>query len=419
MFRTKKTLLPAIAPAALASTILALTLALFITACEGPVMDNDGFGGALDIARAISKSEDEVKDAPDLEWIAGSAPSISTQDMLALDFGKDRGGAPVFVAGGRVGAIIYSADGTVWTSTDYNGGFGNAPGNYSSVINGIAYGEDEYGAPVFVAVGDSDNTVSQYGGIPYTKIAYSTDGGASWTGITAGSLGINNGDFFRSVAFGKLQNSTPVFVAGCNSGGSMMYSTNGGKSWTISGSASAIFATADCQAITFGKDTSNNDVFVALGGNNSASPASGYSYDGDSWNTTNAPIFCKGATYANNLFIGSGQGGYVTKSQTGLPNSWTDAPSGISTFFNTIAYGSGSQYQYYVVGSQNVIGYLGDVSANPSLDPLGKYTPSASGQVPNWINQIAFGSSAVPSPYTYNRFVAVGDNGTVLYSDIQ
>jgi hypothetical protein len=395
----------------LASTILALTLALFMAACEGPMLDNDGFSGALNAARAISKSEDEVKDAPDLEWSAGSASSVSTQDMLALDFGYyGVNNTPVFVAGGRVGAIIYSADGEIWLPTTYNGGFGNAPGNYSSVINGIAYGEDEDGNPIFVAVGDSDDTVSDYGGIDYTKIAYSSNGGQTWIGITAGSLGIDNGDFFRSVAFGKLQDSTPVFVAGCSSGGTMLYSTNGGKSWDISIDGTNIFSGADCQAITFGKDTNKNDVFVALGGNRAASPVSAYSYDGINWTKTDAPIFCKGATYANGFFIGSGQGGYVTTSQTGMLGSWSDAPSGITTFLNTVAYGYGKQYQYYVVGASRDIGYLGDVNTNPSLDPLGRYTPSSS-TIPNWIDQIAFG---VPGD-GIARFVAVGDAGTVLY----
>jgi predicted secreted protein len=378
------------------------------------MLDNDGFSGALNAARAISKSEEEVKDAPPLEWSAGNAPTMAGKDMLALDFGKDENDEPVFVAGGRVGEIDYSTNGVTWTQANNNGGFGYAPGTYSSVINGIAYGEDEGGAPVFVAVGDSDATVSDYGGTPYTKIAYSPNGGQDWKGLVAGTpdLPINTGDFFRSVAFGKVEdgeNFVPTFVAGCNSGGQMVYSTNGGKTWTVSASGSAIFAAADCQAIAFGEDPKGNGVFVALGGNRSAIPASGYSYDGINWSTTDAPIFCKGATYANGEFVGSGQGGYVTTSQTGTPGSWADAPSGISTFFNTIAYGYNTYY-YYVTGTQNVIGYLGD---SAPLSPLGTYAPSA-GTIPNWINQIAFGITGDG----YHIFAAVGDRGTVLYCRI-
>jgi hypothetical protein len=116
MLRSKKALLPVIVLAA-----------LFMTACEGPVMDNDGFGGALNAARAISKSEEEITQ-PQLVWNAGSASSITTQDMLALDFGYYGRNTPVFVAGGRVGEIDYSTDGVTWTQANNNGGFGYAPG---------------------------------------------------------------------------------------------------------------------------------------------------------------------------------------------------------------------------------------------------------------------------------------------------
>jgi hypothetical protein len=401
MKKEKKKLLPAIALSA---------AMLFMAACEGPVLDNDVFGISLERSRALSKVEKEVKDAPDLKWQAAQKIStITGKDMLALDFGYDENNRPVFVAGGRVGEIDYSYDGNIWTQATDNGGWGTSTAKYDNVINGIVFGNG-----TFVAVGDS-NAAS---GTPYVKIAYSTNGGDTWTGITAGSLGISNADFFRSVAFGKDENGAPVFVAGCNSGGTMMYSKNGGQTWTAASPASsAIFGKADCQAIAFGM-VNNVPTFVAVGGNSNAAAVSAISTDGGkTWTTTTPPppsinIFCKGLIYANNLFTGCGQGGYVTVNKTGQPGSWTDAPSvNITTFLNTVAYGYGKTYQYYVVGSQNVIGYRGDL-LSASLSPLGTYIPSSSGSVPNWINQIAFGiTKETPS----NVFVAVGDNGTVLW----
>jgi hypothetical protein len=402
MKKEKKKLLPAIALAA---------AVLFMAACEGPVLDNDVFGIALERGRALSKVEKEPTQAPLVWQAAQSIPTIIGKDMLALDFGYDENNRPVFVAGGRVGEIDYSYNGNIWTQATNNGGWGTSTATkYDNVINGIAFGNG-----TFVAVGDS-NAAS---GIPFIKIAYSTDGGKNWKGLQAQSsyLPIDNDDFFRSVAFGKDENGAPVFVAGCNSGGKMVFSTNGGQTWTASPSGSAIFGNADCQAIAFGM-VNNVPTFVAVGGNSNASAVSAISTDGGKTWTTTPPsikIFCKGLIYANSLFVGSGQGGYVTASQTGQPGSWTDAPSvNITTFLNTVAYGYGKAYQYYVVGSQKEIGYVETPYPGTAPVPLGTYLLS-SGTIPDWINQIAFGiTKETPS----NIFVAVGDNGTVLWCEI-
>jgi hypothetical protein len=400
MVKKRKLMLPA----------LLATVAFFMAGCESPVHENNGtdFNGNLSLSQSVLGRNEEVKDTPQLEWGPVSVNPLQPwtgKDMIGVAFGNG-----IFVAGGREGKIARSTNnGIYWADAAYNGGWGTSDGKYDNVINAIAYGVDYDGYGVFVAVGDS-NAAS---GIPYIKIAYSLNSGNTWTGIAASTasgspLPVTTDVFFRAVTYGHTPGGAPVFVAGGSSnllasgGGKMMYSLSMGQTWINSPSADAILDQADVQAIAYG-EPNGVPTFVAVGGNAGSHTVSAYSIDGGAtWFPANVGIFCKGLIYSTDLggFVGSGQGGYVTVSSTGQ-GGWNAVNTGMPTFLNTIAYGQGSSFKYYVTGSQYAIYYKGDLRS-ASLNPLGNYSAS-SGPISQWVNHIAFGNG---------NFVAVGDDGT-------
>jgi formylglycine-generating enzyme required for sulfatase activity len=304
-------------------------------------------------------------------------------------------GGGVFVAGaGRdawTGKLVYSNDnGVTWTTATSNGGLEN--------INAIAYGTTAASPNgIFVAVGDSAHS-------PYNKIAYSLNGGVTWIGQSASDLGINNGDYFRSVGYGD-----GVFVAG---GGvdypavqNVLFTSDPTtlKSWQHSATAEAIFAKVDCQAITYAV-AENIGTWVALGGNGGATFVyeSAYSVNGGvTWLEAGADMFCKGVAFDGTYYIGTGQFGRITLSTTGRPtwtnvqmNGWADD---YANFINCVAVGNGIS----VVVGEGKLAYttLSPISANNWT-----FLSNAEGQLPvgRYQNAIAFGN---------NTFVTVGDGG--------
>jgi formylglycine-generating enzyme required for sulfatase activity len=360
--------------------------------CQASLSDAAGTDGQT--ARSLALPSHSASVGNIEEWSLIDFGGYDTMQSVA--FGDYQAG--VFVAGaGRdaySGKLVYSTNnGVSWTTATTNGGLEN--------INAIAYGTTTASPNgVFVAVGDSTHS-------PYNKIAYSIDGGVNWIGASAEDLGINDGDYFRSVAYGEDIYGNGVFVAG---GGvdypsvqNVLYTSNPTnlKSWQHSATAETIFASVDCQAISYdGKVT-----WVALGGNGGLTfvYASAYSVDGGvTWSPAGADMFCKGIAYDDDhdCFIGSGQFGRITVSQTGQ-DSWTDVQMNgweydYANFINCVAHGNG----FSVVVGEGKLAYttLSPISANNWI-----LLTAANGEIPvrGYMNAIAFGN---------NTFVTVGDS---------
>jgi len=110
-----------------------------------------------------------------------------TAGIVGIAYGSGR-----FVAGGDMGKMAYSSDGTAWTAVDVGGIFRDG------TIRSIAYGNGK-----FVAVGDVG------------RMAYSSDG-ATWTAVADSKFGTSyihaiayaNGRFVAGGAEGKTAVST-------------------------------------------------------------------------------------------------------------------------------------------------------------------------------------------------------------------
>ena len=137
-------------------------------------------------------------------------------------YGKDNLGAGLWVAVGQGGVIAKSTDGNVWTpaATSTYGNVGGLTSGY-----GVAYGKDNLGAGLWVAVG-------YYGGL----IAKSTDGN-TWTPAATSADGSKGGitDVGEGVAYGKDNLGAGLWVA-VGSGGLIAKSTDGNV-WTSAASS--------------------------------------------------------------------------------------------------------------------------------------------------------------------------------------
>jgi hypothetical protein len=117
----------------------------------------------------------------------------TTAGITAIAYGGNR-----FVAGGEMGKMAYSSNGTAWTAADDGGIFRDG------FIRSIAYGSGK-----FVAVGDAG------------KMAYSSDG-TTWTAVSDTKFGTS---YIYAVAYGNGR-----FVAG-GADGKTAVSTDG-TTWT-------------------------------------------------------------------------------------------------------------------------------------------------------------------------------------------
>jgi hypothetical protein len=111
----------------------------------------------------------------------------TTAGITGIAYGSGR-----FVAGGEMGKMAYSSDGTTWTAVDDGGIFGNG------FIRSIAYGSGK-----FVAVGDVGKMATSSDGITWTAVS-DTKFGTSY--IYAVAYG--NGRFVAGGADGKTAIST-------------------------------------------------------------------------------------------------------------------------------------------------------------------------------------------------------------------
>ena len=273
-----------------------------------------------------------------------------------IAYGYTPDGSGVFVAVGYsaddASNIGYSQDGgdtwTVVAPADNNGLFQGEIGG-----GDIAYGLNQNGSGVFVAVGTSLDDAS--------NIGYSSDGGQTWTVVApaqrnglffSGSGGLSGG---IGIAYGYTSDGSGIFVA-VGAGGdasNIGYSTTGGQTWQVATNTGGLFESETGvgfgSGVTFGYDETGNGVFVAVGGlisgGDNGVARIGYSSDGDSWNVVpDADL--------NGLF-GGGGGAYTSVSYLGLGITYGNIDgSGVFVVVGASADGSNNNVGYSTDGGR-------------------------------------------------------------------
>jgi hypothetical protein len=363
----------------------------------GGITDGNGGGGG-------GNTNDDIT----LTWTA--IPAGTGADQSGFPYGGNINGivwgSDKFVAGGDKGKILYSRDGINWTAvTDSKFGTTNLDS-----ISGITYGNGR-----FIAVGYANPGVYSDDGINWTAITDSTYAPLSISGIAWGN------DKF--IAFG--------------SGGKMMYSGDG-TTWTAipagtSAGQSGFPSTGDINGIAWDQGVGK---FVAVGheliGTRDYDHIA-YSGDGIAWQKIlGGSLFnysgsnsINSITWGSDKFVAVGTASQMAYSGDGI--DWTAIEAGIgagktnfnlgnsSTFvsakINDIAWGNGV---FVAAGASGCMAYSGDGTTWTAI-PAG--TGAGQSGFPNtndpntgMINGIAYGNG---------RFVAVGDNGTIAYSNKQ
>ena len=251
-----------------------------------------------------------------IAWTSVHSPFSSGDDnyITTITYGGSK-----FVAGNRMGEMVYSSDGTNWTKATQS-----VFAESYHISMPIAYGKGK-----FVAGGSAG------------KMAYSSDG-TSWTAITQSVFGLSN-MMSMAIAYGdnKFVAGGSGIVAGNMVGSEMAYSSNG-TSWTTitqsvfsrqSRSASPIIT-----AITYG-----GSKFVA--GNRMGEMV--YSSNGINWTAvSHYPLSSTEAiAYGDGKFVVVN--GYMAYSLNGI--NWTAISAPPSSHgVVAIAYGDGK----FVVGGK-------------------------------------------------------------------
>jgi len=215
---------------------------------------NSGTGAAVDgywVAGADASANSLAYSSNGVDWtaVAGSKTGLFNA-VNGVAYGADTSGVPMWVAvgapfvgsvpGATAFSIAYSYNMTTWVGVRNNA-------NFTGQGNHVAYGQDEFGAGVWVAVGQSDGVLaanlgdSAFGasnGNTGATIFYSYDG-ANWAaGTGAGVFAIAGTD----VAWGVDASGVGTWVAtgigytdpltgAVLTGGQVAHSTNG-RGWT-------------------------------------------------------------------------------------------------------------------------------------------------------------------------------------------
>jgi hypothetical protein len=276
---------------------------------------------------------------------------------------------------GTVSELATSPDGITWTAATSPFSDGR--------INGIVYGDGK-----LVAIG-------------YGKMAYSTNGGTTWTPVADCPFYVMSGENKYDRSINDITYANDKFVAvGAN--GIIAYSTNG-ITWTLANSAfqeDQYIGDADLETVAWG-----NGVFVTGGG----FPAKmATSPDGITWTAVTHGTFTisYGATsiikkivWGSNKFVATGIKGQMAYSSNGT--TWT--PVADSKFDDkdiyAIAWGSnGSTVNKFIAGGVNVIA----TSSNGIV-----WAAQTDSALPYGFSTIAYGNG---------KFVAAFMLGGIAYS---
>ena len=216
------------------------------TSGYGVAYGKDDLGAGLWVAVGtgwlIAKSTDGNTWTP-----AASIGGLTTYG-LGVAYGKDASGAGLWVAVGSGGIIAKSTDGNTWTpAATVSGVSGKGGLTYGY---GVAYGKDNLGAGLWVAVGS--------GGI----IAKSTDGNVWTPAASVGGLTYGYG-----VAYGKDNLGAGLWVA--TGGNGIIAKSTDGNTWTPAATVAGVSGkgglTSVGECVAYGKDNLGAGLWVAVG----------------------------------------------------------------------------------------------------------------------------------------------------------
>ena len=323
--------------------------------------------------------------------------SVDSGSLSAVVYGTTYGGTnslgfPVpgtnlFVAGGagifQSPAILTSTNGFSW-QLDTDPSIDNETKFYNSFVNGLAYGTNSLGHPVFVA------TVNTTPGDFYAwaSVIVSSSDAIVWK-TNYISYNLLNGITCGANAAGQ-----PVFVA-VGDPGWILWSTNL-SGWNVSDSA-FLATSASLNAVTYG-NPGGLPLFVAVGSGGTilTSP------DGMNW-TLQSPgttANLNGVTFGNGLFVAVGAGGVIYTSPYAF--GWKPQTSGTTYNLNAVTFADGL---FVAVTAAQGTG------AATLVSPDGFTWKPASIVAPSSLNAVAFGNA-----FGNNQFIAVGNGGAILGS---
>ena len=245
-------------------------------------------------------------------WTAEPLPALGAGNWASIGTGLLDDGSSTFkpsrvvlVADGA-GDVAYSVDADTWSSTTLPGAL-NASGE-----NSIAFGQVDNITSRFVVISDAD-----------TDVAYSDDGGATWS-LQSATL--------PATGFDELEYGAGRYVA-INSGTTSAVYSNNGITW-VGVTAPAAFAAATDIVYGDGK-------FVALGGTNGIM----YSFDGTEWfeNALTLPLTAteRKIAYGQGIFvITSDDTNEVQYSEDGIYWQAYTLSNVITGGYNAIAFGN-------------------------------------------------------------------------------
>jgi hypothetical protein len=264
-----------------------------VNSIDGAVVEFDfeGVGQAgkfLTVGTAVRSSIDGAT------WTAETVPSSSTWRWITsglLDDGSTTYKPPAIVLSDNGSNILYSLDNmTTWNTSTLPGGL-DTVGRVSTQFGNVSLGVNRV-----VAISSSDN-----------DIAYSDNGGATWTLASAALPGTG----FTAITYGK-----GLFVAVTDSSDAVAYSADG-VTWTA---VTLPTTPAGALDIAWG-----NGRFVIVHANN---PTGYYSLDGITWyEMTQVQAYARIA-YGQGVFVATGGANRSYYSTDGI--NWTQQNWGFS-----------------------------------------------------------------------------------------
>ena len=224
----------------------------------------------------------------------------ATGAIVDFDFvGTAQAGKFLAVGAGAINGAV-SIDGENWDSEVLPS---PTSGDWTSIADGLQDdGSSTFQPSAVLVVADGDDTV-----------AYSNDGDTWLTSSLPGSF---NATGENTVAFGQIANDTARFVVISDADQDVVYSDNGGQTWSITGTA--------LPANGFGEMAYGAGKFVAI---NSGTTSAAYSEDGITWTGVTAP-----ASFAAVTDIAWGNGKFVALGGT---NGIMYSLDGVTWYENT------------------------------------------------------------------------------------
>jgi hypothetical protein len=382
---------------------------------QGLAYGRDGIGNRIWVATGygsiIAKSTDGNIWSPAYTSTYGNVGGI-TSSGRGVAYGKDDLGFGLWVAVGDGGLIAKSTDGNVWTPAYKAGGLTNT--GY-----GVAYGKDASGFGLWVAVGDS--------GIDERLILKSTDGNV-WTDTAKVSGVYGRGGIpytAYGIAYGKDGTGKGLWVA-CGNAGTIIAKSSDGHVWTpaytsVAGNVGGI--TTNAYSVAYGKDGTGKGLWVAVGGGGIIAKSS----DGNIWtpaytstygnvggiSTLGLNVTYKSDEYGFGLWVAVGLGKSIAKSTDG--NIWTPAGNvgGLTSAARSVAWRPPptpvTQNQWVVVGSGELIANSTDGNI---WTPAAKSADGSKGGIISSSFGVAYGKDGAGK----GLWVAVGSGGVIAKS---